>query len=43
MTHQTLEAESIVVEAIDMGGVETLEEELLPLAPLCTGCSCECK
>jgi hypothetical protein len=43
MNEHIHDADIFVVEAVDMGDVDTLEEEVLPLASLlCTGCSCTC-
>jgi len=39
LTHDT---EIVEVEAVDMGDVNTLEEEVLPSSLLCTGCGCTC-
>jgi hypothetical protein len=30
--------DEFVVEAVDLGDIDTLEEEITP----CTGCGCEC-
>jgi hypothetical protein len=37
------ETEELLLEAIDMGDIDTLEEDIVPTSPLCTGCSCTCK
>jgi hypothetical protein len=33
-----VKADELVVEAVDLGDIDTLEEEITP----CTGCGCEC-
>ena len=32
----------LLVEAVDMGDVDALEEDVLPSSFLCTGCGCTC-
>ena len=34
--------DALIIEAVDMGDVDTLEEDLLPSSFLCTGCDCSC-
>jgi hypothetical protein len=37
-----VDLEKVIVEAVDMADIDTLEEDLLPVALLCTGCDCKC-
>jgi hypothetical protein len=34
--------DDFVLEAIDMGDIDMLEEDIVPTQPLCTGCNCVC-
>ena len=35
---ETRYADDFVIEAVDLGDIDSLEEEITP----CTGCGCEC-
>jgi hypothetical protein len=38
-----VDLEKVIIEAVDMADIDTLEEDLLPVAALlCTGCDCKC-
>lgn len=34
------ERDELLIEAVDMGEIDVLEEDLLPLDKLCDNCSC---
>lgn len=33
-----MKAQELVIEAVELGDIDALEEEIVP----CTGCGCEC-
>jgi hypothetical protein len=38
---ENIEKDELIIEAVDMGEIELLEEDLVS-SVLCTGCTCNC-